>query len=290
VVTPQVSQMVYMKKNLLQIVFLLFLLVGCETKSERSNQSKTATTTKKKLFNIIHFMAKPDSVSIEASSTAVIVVDMENDFCSKGGLMDRVGAKVSIIQEIIEPTKRLLTAARNAGIPIIYLKMGYNPDLSDLGASELDVRKRFYGIIGDTINAPDGTIGRLLIRNTWNTEIVPQLRPNGNDIVLYKTRFSGFYQTQLDSTLKSMGVKNLIVVGCTTSVCVESTVRDAMFRDYLSVVLEDCTAEPDGLDFSRNNHDASLFIIQAEFGWVSNSAELTKALNLRPSSTGQMLQ
>ncbi|MGN6341126.1 MAG: cysteine hydrolase family protein [Ginsengibacter sp.] len=265
-----------------QILILVLFLSGCKSKTE-NNDSVNSVDTGKTLTNrkekqrTIQIKAKPDSVAIDVSKTAVIVVDMENDFCSKDGLMDRVGAKISVVQDIIEPTKRFLTAARNAGIPIIYLKMGFKPDLSDLGANELDIRQRFYSIVGDTINAPDGTIGRLLIRNTWNTEIIPELEPNASDIVLYKTRFSGFYQTKLDSTLKSMGIKNLIVIGCTTSVCIESTVRDAMFRDYLPVVLEDCTAEPDGLNFSRTNHDASLFIIQTEFGWVSNSVEFIKA-------------
>lgn len=235
-------------------------------------------SNRKDIHKVIHIMAKPDSVAIDALETAVIVIDMENDFCSKGGLMDKVGAKISVIQKIITPTKKFLTVARDAGIPIIYLRMGYQPDLSDLGANEPAIRERFYSMVGDTINAPNGTMGRLLIRNTWNTEIISELKPDTNDIVLYKTRFDGFYHTPLDATLKSMGVKNLIVIGCTTSVCVESTVRDAMFRDYLPVVLEDCTAEPDGLEFSRNNHEASLFIIQTEFGWVSNSSELIKAL------------
>lgn len=238
----------------------------------------------------IRIVAKPDAVSIDASKTAVIVIDMENDFCSRGGLMDRVGANISVIQNIITPAKKFLTAARNVNIPVIYLKMGFNPDLSNLGANEDTMRKRFYGIVGDTINAPDGTVGRLLIQNTWNTEIVSELKPNENDIVLYKTRFSGFYKTHLDSILKRMGIKNLIVIGCTTSVCVESTVRDAMFRDYITVVLEDCTAEPDGFLFSRSNHSASLFIIQAEFGWVSKSEEFIKAFREQIASDNKALQ
>jgi len=273
-----------MKKNFLQIVILLFL-VGCKTKTENNIQNKIVDTNKALnnkigISKIIRLMAQPDSVSIDVSKTAVIVVDMENDFCSKGGLMDRVGVNISMIQNIIGPTKKLLTAARKAGIPIIYLKMGYNSDLSDLGVNDHAIRSRFYSIVGDTINAPDGTIGRLLIRDTWNTEIIPELKPYASDIVLFKTRFSGFYQTRLDSTLKIVGIKNLILVGCTTSVCIESTVRDAMFRDYVSVVLQDCTAEPDGFDFARSNHEASLFIIQAEFGWVSDSKEFIRAITL----------
>jgi ureidoacrylate peracid hydrolase len=278
-----------------QILIMVLFISGCKSKIENNDGNNKVDTSKistntEDMHKLLHVMAKPDSVAIDASKTAVIVVDMENDFCSKGGLMDRVGANISVIQDVIKPIKKVLTAARNADMPIIYLKMGYNPDLSDLGANELGFRKRFYGIVGDTVNAPNGTIGRLLIRNTWNTEIIPELEPNANDIVLYKTRFSGFYQSQLDSTLKSIGIKNLIVIGCTTSVCVESTVRDAMFRDYMPIVLADCTAEPDGLDFSRNNHDASLFIIQSEFGWVSNSTEFIQAFKEQTVADNEKLK
>ena len=103
-------------------------------------------------------------------------------------------------------------------------------------------------------------------------------RPGDDDTVLYKTRFSGFYRTELDELLKGSGMKHLIVTGCTTSICVESTVRDAMFRDYSCLVLEDCTAEPIGAGLSRSNHEASLLVIQTLFGWVSDSEALLRAL------------
>jgi ureidoacrylate peracid hydrolase len=97
-------------------------------------------------------------------------------------------------------------------------------------------------------------------------------------MVLYKTRYSGFYQTELDATLRRMGIRTLIVTGCTTSVCVESTVRDAMFRDYHAVVLEDCTAEPLGNGLPRSNHEASLLLVESLLGWVSTSADFLQAL------------
>ena len=121
----------------------------------------------------------------------------------------------------------------------------------------------------------------MLIRDTWNTDIVPGLKPRSEDKTIYKHRFSGFYETELDDVLKRLGVKYLIITGCTTSVCVESTVRDAMFRDYACVLLEDCMGEPIGNEFPRSNHDASLLTTPTVFGWVSNSEELLKALALR---------
>jgi ureidoacrylate peracid hydrolase len=120
--------------------------------------------------------------------------------------------------------------------------------------------------------------GRVLVEGTWNTEILPELEPLDGEPVVTKTRYSGFFETELDDTLRSLGARFLVVTGCTTSICVESTVRDAMFRDYSCLVLEDCTAEPIGAGLSRSNHEASLLVIQTLFGWVSDSEALLRAL------------
>jgi ureidoacrylate peracid hydrolase len=134
--------------------------------------------------------------------------------------------------------------------------------------------------VGKTIRAPDGREGRILIRDTWNTDVVLELKPKPEDIVLYKTRFSGFYKTDLDETLMRLGIKYLIVTGCTTSICVESTVRDAMFRDYLSVLFADCMDEPIGHGLPRSNHEASLLSTEVLLGWVSNSHQFVAALSV----------
>ena len=131
------------------------------------------------------------------------------------------------------------------------------------------------------MSAPDGTEGRFLVRDTWNTDIIAELKPKTEDTIVYKHRFSGFFETELDEVLKSLGFKYLIITGCTTSVCVESTVRDAMFRDYSCVLLEDCMGEPIGNDLPRSNHEASLLTMQMLFGWVSNSEEFVKSLRLK---------
>jgi ureidoacrylate peracid hydrolase len=229
--------------------------------------------------------AKPEPVTIDIARTAVIVVDMQNDFGSKGGMFDRMGIDLSIIQKVVGPTAKVLSAARKEGIKIVYLKMGFNPDLSDLGAPDSVNRVGHLKVgVGQTVLAPDGRESRILIRDTWNTDIVPALKPQAEDIIIYKTRYSGFYQTDLDATLKKLGIKHLIITGCTTSICVDSTVRDAMFRDYLCVSLGDCMAEPIGHDLPRSNHDASL-LTMTFMGWVSDSHHLLAALNTRPISS-----
>jgi ureidoacrylate peracid hydrolase len=211
--------------------------------------------------------------------TAVLVVDMQNDFGTKGGMFDRAGVDISVIQLAIDPTAKVLAAARQVGLKIVYLKMGFRPDLSDVGPPDSPnwVQHMRMGV-GETVRAPDGTESRILIRDTWNTDIVPELAPQPSDAIIYKQRFSGFYQTDLDATLKRLGVKCLVVTGCTTSICVESTIRDAMFRDYSCVLLEDCAAEPIGHDLPRNNHEASLLVIETLLGWVSDSDRFARAL------------
>jgi ureidoacrylate peracid hydrolase len=228
---------------------------------------------------VIRIDAKPEPINIEISKTAVIVVDMQNDFGSKGGMFDRAGLDISMIQRAVRPTSATLEAARQRGIKVIYLKMGFRPDLSDLGivGSPNRTRHLHFGV-GQKISTPVGTEGRTLIRDTWNTDIVPELKPEAADIVLYKNRFSGFFETELDDVLKHLGTTYLIVTGCTTSVCVESTVRDAMFRDYSCVLLEDCMGEPIGYGLPRSNHEASLLTMQTLFGWVSTSEQFVKAL------------
>jgi ureidoacrylate peracid hydrolase len=237
---------------------------------------------------VVTINAKPAPLAIDPAKTAVIVVDMQNDFGAKGGMLDRFGIDISPIQEAIAPTASVLAAARQTGIKIIYLKMGFRPDLSDLGSSDSVNRTLHLMVgVGDSIHAPNGAESRILIRDTWNTDIVPELEPQADDIVIYKHRYSGFYQTELDATLQQLGVKYLIITGCTTSVCVESTVRDAMFRDYVCVLLADCMGEPIGHGLPRSNHEASLLVIQMQFGRVSDSGEFTKALEGQPIAVGQ---
>ena len=238
--------------------------------------------TKSENSDVLILDAKPAPISIETSRTAVLVVDMQNDFGSKGGMFDRAGLDISLIQATVYPTSKAVRAARNARIPIVYLKMGFRPDLSDLGTVDSPNRTRHLHFgVGQKMSAPDGTEGRFLIRDTWNTDIIAELKPKTEDTIVYKHRFSGFFETELDEVLKSLGVKYLIITGCTTSVCVESTVRDAMFRDYSCVLLEDCMGEPIGNDLPRSNHEASLLTMQMLFGWVSNSEEFVKSLRLK---------
>lgn len=229
--------------------------------------------------------ARPEPLDLDAERTALLVIDMQNDFGSRGGMFDRAGIDISGIRQAIQPTARVIALARRTQIPIIYVKMGFRPDLSDAGPADAPNRTKHVRMYaGQSVPAPDGSQSRILIRDTWNTNIVDELAPEPGDIVMYKHRFSAFFETELDAILKRLNAHYLIFTGCTTSVCVESTIRDAMFRNYSCVLLEDCTAEPVGAGFARTNHDASLLIIQTLFGWVSHSEKFIEALESRPAA------
>jgi ureidoacrylate peracid hydrolase len=215
---------------------------------------------------VITVDARPQPLELDPDRSAVLVIDMQNDFGAPGGMFDRAGIDISGIAAAAEATRPVLDAARATGVPVVYLNMEHAPDLSDLGPADAPhaLKHALFGV-GD---------GHTLIRGTWNTQNVDGLAPRPGDIVVSKHRYSGFFETELDDVLRGLDVKYLIVTGCTTSVCVESTVRDAMFRDYTCVVLEDCSAEPIGPE----NHAASLRVIELLIGWVSTADAVCAAL------------
>jgi ureidoacrylate peracid hydrolase len=213
----------------------------------------------------------------------LIVIDMQNDFGAAGGMFERAGIDISGIAAAAEATRPVLRAVRDAGIPVVYLKMEHAPDLSDVGPADGPHWIKHLPLrVGDDVVAPDGSKSRILVRGTWNTQILDALTPEPGDHIVSKHRFSGFFETELDEVLRKLGANYLLVTGCTTSVCVESTVRDAMFRDYSCIVLEDCTAEPIGAGLSRTNHEASLLVVETLFGWVSSARAVCDALARQP--------
>jgi ureidoacrylate peracid hydrolase len=229
----------------------------------------------------VEVAARPQPFRLATATTAVVVVDMQNDFASAGGMFDRAGIDITGIRAIVPNVQAVLAAARDAGVTIAYLKMGFSPDLTDAGYPDSPTWIKHLPLrAGDAVTSPEGEPSRILVRDCWNTDIVAELSPVDGDIVLYKTRYSGFYATELDSVLRCRGIERLVVVGATTSVCVESTVRDAMFRDYHCLVIADATAEPIAADAPRSNHDASLLTLELLFASVAQSEDLITSLQL----------
>jgi ureidoacrylate peracid hydrolase len=209
----------------------------------------------------------------------VIVVDMQNDFGAEGGMFARAGIPIGDITAVVDPTAHVLDAARRTGMTVVYLTMQFEPDLSNAGAPDAPnfLKHKPLGI-GEVVAAPDGRESRTLVRGTWGTEILPELAPEQGDVVVAKHRYSGFFETELDAILRGRGIESLVFTGCTTSVCVDSTLRDAFYRDYRCLLLSDCTGEPIGSDLARSNHEATLLVIETLFGWVSDSRSLLRAL------------
>ena len=167
---------------------LLLISAGCGTTGQRHSTESHAQAKK-----VVTLPAQPRPVDLDIQKTAVIVVDMQNDFVTKGGLFDRLGIGVAGMQNIVARIGKTLEVARKEGLQIVYVKMGYRADLSDIGPADSPMgaeNRRAH--VGEKMRAPDGREGRLLVRDTWNTDIVDELKPQAGDIVVYKTRFSGF--------------------------------------------------------------------------------------------------
>ena len=214
--------------------------------------------------------AEPYGFEFDPRTTALLVIDMQRDFVDPGGFGEALGNDVSLLRRAVPPTERVLKAAREAGLPVIHTREGHRPDLSDCPPSK-KARGRLKAGIGDP-----GPMGRILVRGERGHDIVDSLRPVPGEPIIDKPGKGSFYATDLDAILKNRGIKQLVVCGVTTEVCVHTTVREANDRGYDCLVLEDCVASyfP---EFQR----VALEMIKAQggiFGWVSSSARFLEAL------------
>jgi len=160
------------------------------------------------------------------------------------------------------------------------------PDLSDIGAPGSPYWRMCQRLaVGTEVQAPDGRSSRIHVEDTWNTEILPELAPLASDIIIKKRRWSAFYDTELDARLQRLGARYLVITGCTTSMCIESTIRDAAFRDFICLLPADCTGQPARPDSTYSGHEASLNIIELSFGWVSSSDSIGRAFEAAGASS-----
>jgi len=211
--------------------------------------------------------ARPEPIEIDPSKTAVIVIDMQNAYASPGGYLDLAGFDISGAAKVIANTKGVLEVARRAGVPVIYFQNGWDADYVEAGGPGSPNFHKSNAL--KTMRARPELHGQLLARGTWDYELVDELKPQPGDIQLHKTRYSGFFNSQLDSVLRSRGIRNLVFVGIATNVCVESTLRDGFFLEYFGIVLEDATHQA-GPEFVQQ---AAIYNIEKFFGWVSSVAD-----------------
>jgi len=213
----------------------------------------------------------PFDGSLDPSNTALIVIDMQIDFCGKGGYIDQMGYDVTITQGPIEPIKSVLSTMRDLGFTIIHTREGHRPDLSDLPANKKWRSERNGAGIGSA-----GPCGRILTRGEKGWDIIPELYPLPGESIIDKPGKGSFYATDLDMILKLKGIQNLVITGITTDVCVSTTFRDANDRGYECILLEDCCAATE-----RKNHEAAVTNVKLQggiFGAVSNSNDFVKEL------------
>lgn len=205
-------------------------------------------------------------------NTALLVIDMQADFVSQGGWVDRQGYDIALTARAIEPIRRLLAAARKVeGFTVIHTREGHRPDLSDLPENKLWRSRQMGAAIGS-----QGPLGRLLIRGEKGWDIIPELYPAPGEIVIDKPGKGAFYATDLDAILRRKKIRNLIFTGVTTDCCVSTTLRDANDMGYECITLEDCTG---ATIFA--NHESTLSTIQTSgglFGCVSSSDKVIAAL------------
>lgn len=216
--------------------------------------------------------ARPEALKLSASETAIIVIDMQNAYASLGGYVDLAGFDISGAQSTIDNIARTLTAARAAGIQVIYLQNGWDPDYVEAGTPLSPNWHKSNAL--KTMRRNPNLKGQLLARGTWDYDIIDALKPQDGDIRVAKTRYSAFFNSQLDSILRSRGIRNLVFVGIATNVCVESTLRDGFHLEYFGVMLEDATHQL-GPDFIQK---ATVYNIETFFGWVATVDDFCQSI------------
>ena len=215
--------------------------------------------------------ARPENIDIDLKRSAVLVVDMQNAFVKTGGMLDLVGADISDAASVIQVNETLLTAARKAGVEVIYLAMTYKPDLSDAGGPASPNYHKELGL--KLMRERPEYSGKLLIDGTWDWQIVDELTPQDGEVIIRKTRYSGFTGTNLDNYLRGKDIRYVFLTGVATNVCVESTGRDAFFGEYWPILIEDAVNHT-GPDFCG---DAARWNFENVFGWVTNSNSVLTA-------------
>jgi ureidoacrylate peracid hydrolase len=231
----------------------------------------TVNTSPAREQRFVTLPARPEPLRLAVDETALVVVDMQNAYASPNGYLDLAGFDISGAKAAITAIQDVLGVARSAGVPVIFFQNGWDPDYVEAGGPGSPNWHKSNAL--KTMRKRPELQGKLLAKGGWDYALVDELQPKPGDIVVPKTRYSGFFNSQFDSILRARGIRNLVFCGIATNVCVESTLRDGFHLEYFGVMLEDATHQA-GPDYIQK---ASIFNIETFFGWVSSASDFRRA-------------
>ena len=224
--------------------------------------------------------AEPEAIQLAPEQTALIVIDMQNAYTSLGGYLDLAGFDVSATQPVVANIIKSIDAAHAAGIQVIYFQNGWDDQYIEAGGLGSPNYHKSNAL--KTMRKKPELQGKLLSKGGWDFALIDALKPLPQDIVIEKPRYSGFFNTALDSILRARGIRNLVFVGIATNVCVESTLRDGFFLEYFGIALKDACYQAG----PQEAHESALYNIKTFFGWVSDTNSFIETF----SSASTLLQ
>jgi len=222
----------------------------------------------------LHLDADPQSISIDANKTALLIVDMQNDFCTEGGWLHARGIDISPNRKPIAPLQASIAACRAKGIPVVWVNWGVRKDLLNIAPS----LQHAHNPLGNETNLAQpvpGTRSEVIAKGSWGAEVVDEIHPGTQDYQITKHRFSAFWDCETDAVLRNLGIKTLLIGGVNMDQCVMTTLEDASFLGYDTVLIEDCTATTSPAFCV----ESVLYNVKLLFGFVTSSTKIIAALD-----------